>query len=95
MKKFTLAMATGLFLVGLADLSLAGMMDDLLKKSDEATQKVNETNTQSEKGMQKLNSGQEGIKSQDATKQETGDMIQELKEGAKEQTNETIENLGK
>ena len=59
MKKIMVTMVTGLFLVGLASLSLAGMTDDLLKKSDEATQKVNEANAQAQEGKQKLDAGQE------------------------------------
>lgn len=87
-------MVTGLFLVGLGSLSLAGMTDDLLKKSDEATQKVNEANAQAQEGKQKLDAGQE-IKAESATKQGTGDMTQQLKGAAKEKSNETIDNLGK
>ena len=95
MKKFMVTMVTGLFLVGLAGLSLAGMADDLLKKSDEATQKVNEANAQAQEGKQKLDAGQEAIEAQSATKQGTGDMPQQLKDAAKEKSNETIDNLGK
>ncbi|MDX2348027.1 MAG: hypothetical protein QNK38_04180 [Nitrospirota bacterium] len=94
MKKFMVTMVTGLFLVGLGSLSLAGMTDDLLKKSDEATQKVNEANAQAQEGKQKLDAGQE-INAESATKQGTGDMTQQLKGAAKEKSNETIDNLGK
>ena len=94
MKKFMVTMVTGLFLVGLGSLSLAGMTDDLLKKSDEATQKVNEANAQAQEGKQKLDAGQE-IKAESATKQGTGDMTQQLKGAAKDKSNETIDNLGK
>ena len=95
MKKLMVTMVTGFFLVGLAGLSLAGMADDLLKKSDEATQKVNEANAQAQEGKQKLDAGQEAIEAQSATKQGTGDMTQQLKDAAKEKSNETIDNLGK
>ena len=95
MKKFMVTMVTGLFLVGLTSLSFAGMADDLMKKSDEATQKVNEANAQAQEGKQKLDAGQEAIEAQSATKQETGDMTQQLKEAAKEKSSETIDNLGK
>ena len=95
MKKFMVTMVTGLFLVGLVSLSLAGMADDLLKKSDEATQKVNETNAQAQEGKQKLDAGQKAIEGQSATKQGSGDMTQQLKDAAKEKSNETIDNLGK
>jgi len=73
MKKLMVTMVTGLFLVGLTSLSLAGMMDDLLKQSDEATQKVNEANAQAQEGKQKLDAGQEAIEAQSATNQGTGD----------------------
>ena len=95
MKKLMVTMVTGLFLVGLTSLSLAGMMDDLFKKSDEATQKVNEANTQVQEGKQTLDAGQEAIKAQSATNQGTGDMTQQLRDAAKEKSNETIDNLGK
>ena len=95
MKKFMVTMVTGLFLVGLTSLSLAGTMDDVLKKSDEATQKVNEANAQAQEGKQKIDAGQEAIEAQSATSEGTGDMTQQLKDAAKEKSNETIDNLGK
>ncbi len=95
MKKFMVTMVTGLFLVGLTSLSFAGMADDLMKTSDEATQKVNEANAQAQEGKQKLDAGQEAIEAQSATKQGTGDMPQQLKDAAKEKSTETIDNLGK
>jgi len=95
MKKLMVTMVTGLFLVGLTSLSLAGMMDDLLKQSDEATQKVNEANAQAQEGKQKLDAGEEAIKSQSATSQGSGDLTQQLRDAAKEKSDETIDNLGK
>lgn len=95
MKKFMVTMVTGLFLVGLAGMSLAGMADDMLKKSDEATQKVNEANAQAQEGKQKLDAGTQGIDTQGASSQGSSDMTQQLKDAAKEKSNETIDNLGK
>ena len=95
MKKISTAVLTGLFLIALAGLSSAGMMDDVLKKSDEAAQSVNEANTKAQDAGEKAKSGQDAIEAKGAAKEEAGDMSQQLREAAKEKSNETIDSIGR
>ena len=81
------------FLVGLAGFTSAGMMDALKGKAEEAQEQASETmeNKQAEAGQ--------SIEAQGAAKEESGSMgggmMDQVKEGAKEKTNEMIDSVGK
>lgn len=99
MKKVLSAVFSVLFVVGLAGVSSAGMMDTLKGKADETTK----TSTDAHKGMDMTGAAKEqAIEAQSATKEEAGGMMDQLKEGAKgevnktkDTANETIDNIGK
>ncbi len=96
MSKLTLALLTGIFFVALSGLSSAGMMDDMLKKSDEATQKVNDANAKAQETGKTMDAEhQKAIDAQSSAKQESGDLSQQLRDAAKEKSNETIDSIGK
>lgn len=74
---------------GLVGVSTAGMMDALKGKAEEAKQEAQET-------MEKKDAEPgKAIEAQEASKQEAGGMMEQVKEGAKEKVNETIDNIGK
>jgi hypothetical protein len=85
-----------LFVIELAGVSMAGMMDTMKGQAQEAS-------TDAHKGMDMKESGKEAaIEAQSATKEEVGGMMDQLKEGAKgevnekgKEVNETIDNIGK
>ncbi len=89
MKKFMIAVVTGLFVMSVGSVSFAGMMDSLKGKAEEAKQEAHETMENKEVEPGKT------IDAQDATKEEAGGMMDEVKEGAKGKANETIDNIGK
>lgn len=99
MKKVLSAVLSVLFVVGVAGVSFAGMMDTLKGKADETTQ----TSTDAHKGMDMTEHAKEhAIEAQSATKEEAGGMMDQIKEGAKgevnktkDTANETIDNIGK
>jgi hypothetical protein len=78
-----------IFVMSLGSVSFAGMMDSLDGKAEEAKQDASETmeNKEAEPGK--------AIEAQDATKEEAGGMMDRVKEGAKEHSNEMIDNVGK
>ena len=88
-----------LFVIGLAGVSTAGMMDTMKGQAQEAS----EASTDAHKGMDMMDAGKEqAIEAQSATKEEVGGMMDQLKEGAKgevnekgKEVNETIDNIGK
>ena len=89
MKKFMIAVVTGLFVMSVGSLSFAGMMDSLKGKAEEAKQEASETMEKKEVEPGKA------IEAQDATKKEAGGMMDEAKETAKETVDEKIDSLGK
>jgi hypothetical protein len=92
MRQVTSGVLSVLFVIGLAGVSMAGMMDELTGKADEAKESAAEAH----KGMDmKETEAGKAIEAKDATKEEAGGMMDQVKEGAKEKTNETIDNIGK
>ncbi|MEO8325568.1 MAG: hypothetical protein ABI618_06945 [Nitrospirota bacterium] len=99
MKQLLSAVLFGFFVVGLAGVSSAGMMDSLKGKADETTK----TSPDAHEGMDMTEHAKEhAIEAQTGTKEEAGGMMDQIKDGAKgevnktkETTNETIDNLGK
>ncbi len=89
MKRFVTGLMAVLFVFGLTGMSSAGMMDDLKGKAEEAKGQASETmeNKEAEAGQ--------SIEAQGAAKEEGGGMMDQVKEGAKEKTNEMIDNVGK
>ncbi|WP_342349768.1 hypothetical protein [uncultured Nitrospira sp.] len=99
MKQVLSVVLSVFFVVGLAGVSSAGMMDSLKGKADETTK----TSTDAHKGMDMTDAAKEqAIKAQSGTKEEAGGMMDQLKDGAKGEVNktgktanETIDNIGK
>ncbi len=90
MKKLMISVLTGLFIMSVGSLSLAGMLDDLKGKAEETKQEASET-MKSEKAE-----AEKSIEAKDAsTKEGTGDMMDQAKEKVKETVNEKIDGLGK
>jgi F0F1-type ATP synthase membrane subunit b/b' len=89
MKKLMIAVLTGLFVMSLGIGSFAGMLD----KAVEATESAN---TMAKDAKEAKDSAEEkSIKAQDASKSETGSMMDQAKETAKETVNEKIDSIGK
>lgn len=99
MKQVLSVVLSVFFVVGLAGMSSAGMMDTLKGKADETSK----TSTGTHKGMDMTEHAKEhAIEAQSGTKEEAGSMMDEIKEGAKgevnktkDTANETIDNIGK
>lgn len=99
MKQVLSAALSVLFVMSLAGVSSAGMMDTLKGKADETTK----TSTDAHEGMDMTEHAKEhAIESQNATKKEAGGMMDQYKDKAKdkvdetkETANETIDNIGK
>jgi len=89
MAKFMIAVLTGLFVMGLSSVSFSGMMDTLTGKGEEAKQEAHET--MEKKGAE---SGK-AIEAKEATKEESGGMMDKAQETAKDQAKEKIDTLGK
>lgn len=89
MKRSIAGLLAVLFAFGLAGVSTAGMMDSLKGKAEEAKEQAHGTmeSTEAEAGK--------SIEAKEATKPEAGSMMDQVKEGAKEKTNEMIDNVGK
>ncbi|MGE0474829.1 MAG: hypothetical protein AB7P17_14440 [Nitrospirales bacterium] len=92
MKRFLTGLLAVLFVCGLTGFSTAGMMDDLKGQADQAT------DTMESKGAE----ASQSIKAQGTAKEKGGSMMDQVKEGAKEKTedakektNEMIDNVGK
>ena len=87
------------FVIGLSGMSTAGMMDAMKGQAQEAS----EASTDAHKGMDMMDAGKEqAIEAQSATKEQAGGMMDQLKEGAKDEVNEKgkevnekIDNIGK
>ena len=93
MRKFMIAVVTGLFVMSVGSVSFAGMLDSLKGKAEEAKQEASETMEKKEAEPGKA------IEAKDATKEEVGGMMDQAKETAKETVsktvNEKIDTLGK
>ena len=88
MARLMIAVLTGLFVMSLGSVSFAGMMDSLTGKADEAKQEASEAMENKETDAGKA------IEAQDATKEESGGMMDQAKETAKDQAKEKIDTLG-
>ena len=88
-----------MFVIGLAGVATAGMMDTMKGKADEASKAA----TDPHQGMDMKEAGKEAaIETKSATQQKAGGMMDQLKEGAKgevnqksKEANETIDKIGK
>ncbi len=90
MKKFMILVLTGLFVMSVSSLSLAGMLDDLKGKAEETKQEASDT-MKSEKAE-----AEKSIESKGAsTKEGAGDMMDQAKDKVKETVNEKIDAIGK
>ena len=83
MKRYMVSVLSVLFVVGLAGTSLAGSMEEM-KGTAEGAQK-GATETMEMKGIEAKEASKEA---QEATQQEAGSMMDQLKEGAKGEVNE-------
>ena len=90
MKKFMIAALTGVFVVGVGSFSFAGGM---LDKAVEATGKADEMAKDAKAKADGAES--KAIEAKDASTQESGSMVDQAKETAKEKVNTEIDNLGK
>ena len=89
MAKFMIAVLTGLFVLGLSSVSFAGMLDSVTDATEKADTMAKDANAKTEKTEQKA------IEAQDASKKESGSMMDQAKESAKETVNEEIDAIGK
>jgi hypothetical protein len=89
MARLMIAVLTGLFVISLGSVSLAGMMDSLTGQAEEAKKEAQATIEKKEAESGKA------IEAKDATKQEAGGMMDQVKETAKETVNEKIDSIGK
>lgn len=89
MKRYMIAVVTGLFVLSVGSVSFAGMMDALKGKAEETKQEAHETMEQEAAEPGKA------IEAKDATKEEATGMMDQVKETAKETVNEKIDDLGK
>ncbi|HBP90171.1 MAG: hypothetical protein KC592_04850 [Nitrospira sp.] len=94
MKQVLSAVLAVVFVVGLVGMSTAGMMDTLKGKAEEAKEASSQAQAHEAMGMKGAEKEQ-AIEAQGATTQEEGGMMDQVKESAKEKTNETIDNIGK
>lgn len=97
MKPILSAVLSMLCVVVFVGVSSAGMMDTLQGKADEAkADQAKEASSDAHSGMAMpgAKTGQ-AIDAQSATKEEAGSMMDQVKEGAKQQTNEAIDGIGK
>ena len=89
MTKFMIAVVTSLFVMSVSSLSFAGMMDKAVEATDQANTMAKDAKAKADSAEQKT------IEAQDASKQQSGSMVDQAKEAAKETVNEKIDNLGK
>jgi len=89
MKKFIIALVTGLFLMSVGSVSLAGMLDKAVEATEQADSMAKDAKAKADSAEQK------SIEAQDASTQEAGSMMDQAKETAKETVNEKIDNIGK
>ncbi len=90
MKKFMISLLTGLFIMSVSTLSLAGMLDDLKATAEETKQEASEAMKSEKADVEKA------IEAKDAsTKEEAGNMMDQAKDKVKETVNEKIDAIGK
>jgi F0F1-type ATP synthase membrane subunit b/b' len=89
MAKFMIAVLTGLFVMSLSSVSFAGMLDEAVEATEKADTMAKDVNAKTESAEQKA------IKAQDASKKESGSMMDQAKESTKETVNEKIDSVGK
>lgn len=95
MKKLMIAVFAGLFVMSLGSASMAGMLDKL--KGDakdakaEASEAVENTEAASEESASDAAASDKSIEAKDATKEESGGMMDKAKDKAKDK----IDELGK
>ncbi len=89
MAKLMIAMLTGLFVMGLSSVSFSGMLDQAVESTEKANTMAKDAKAKSD------NAEQKAIEAQDASKPESGSMMDQAKESAKETVNEEIDNIGK
>ena len=90
MAKFMIAVLTGLFILGLGSFSFAGgMLDTAVEATGKADAMAKDAKAKSDSAESKA------IEAQDASKKESGSMVDQAKEAAKETVNTEIDNLGK
>ena len=90
MKKFMISILTGLFIMSVGSLSLAGMLDDLKATAEETKQEASEAMKSEKADVEKA------IEAKDAsTKEEAGNMMDQAKDKVKETVNEKIDAIGK
>jgi hypothetical protein len=89
MAKFMIAVLTGLFVMGLSSVSFAGMLDQAVESTEKANTMAKDAKAKSDSVEQKA------IEAQNASKQESGSMMDQAKETAKETVNKEIDKIGK
>jgi len=89
MAKFMIAVFTGLFVMSVGSVTLAGMLDKAVEATEKADTMAKDVKAKTD------NVEQKSIEAQGASKQEAGGLMDQAKETAKETVNETIDNLGK
>lgn len=89
MRRSIAGLLTVLCVFGLAGVSTAGMMDTLKGKAEETKKEAQGTMEKKQAESSKA------IEAKEATKPEAGSMMDQVKEGAKEKVDETIDNIGK
>lgn len=89
MTKLMIAVLTGLFLLSVGSVSLAGMLDQVVEGTEKANTMAKDAKATTDSAEKKA------IETQDASKQETGSLVDQAKETAKETVNEKIDSIGK
>jgi hypothetical protein len=89
MAKFMITVLTGLFVMSLSSVSFAGMLDEAVEATEKVDTMAKDVNAKTESAEQKA------IKAQDASKNESGSMMDQAKESTKETVNEKIDSVGK
>ncbi len=89
MKKLMIAVLMGLFVMSLGSVSFAGMLDAVTDATEKANAMAKGANAKTESVEQKA------IEAQDTSTKESGSMMDQAKESAKETVNEKIDAIGK
>ena len=93
MAKFMIVVFTSLFVTGVCSVSFAGIFDEVLEATEQANTMAKDAKATADSVEQK------SIEAQNASTQESGNLIDQAKESVKESVNETVnetvDNLGK
>ena len=89
MQKFMIAVVTSLFVMSVSSVAFAGMLDSVVETTEKADAMAKDAKAKTDSVEEK------SIEAQDASKQEAGGMMDQMKEGAKEHVNEKIDSIGK